>query len=375
MELISNKDLYCVMRDVLLDLDPKVMKHGERTAYIFYKMLQCSRNTKYTEAELAEYSLLAAFHDIGAFKTDFKQDQLRYESRDSIPHAVYGYLMLQYLTPFKDKSKTVLYHHMDYTHIKVLDLKYGELSSHLNVAERMDLYSNIMGSKFDYRMFHKQVGIKYAPKSMECVYQARLRYDIFNRINSEEYLPEIETLFENLSYSEAEKQQFLAALLHCVSEKFGYTMNDMDICISVSEQLADLMNLNEEEKNELSYASIFKAASTSESILKGRLNEECMDIISGKKECIQTDILNVSDAVTKIVKSAGEINKEIVLEGLKTKVREENLKEEIVNVFLEKLDVILEKVNEKLKDTAFLYRKMDEGYNFTYKQIMKQAGL
>lgn len=374
MEFITSKDLYCVLRDVLLSLDPKIMKHGERTAYIFSKMLQCSRTYKYSEAELAEYSLLAAFHDIGAYKTDFQQDQLRYESRDSAPHAVYGYLMLQYLTPFKDKSKIILYHHMDYTHLKELDLKYGELSSHINVAERMDLYSNIMGSKFDYRMFHKQIGIKYAPKSMEYVYQARLKYDIFNRINSEEYVSEIESLFQNLSYSEEEKQQFLVALLHCVSGKLGYTTDDMDICISVSEQLAELMNLNDEEKTELYYASLFKTSSVSCGILEGRLKESCLDIISGKNQCVQTKILDIAFAVTTANKGGNGFEKDTVLNALNKDIRN-NLDEDIVKMLIDNFDKISEGIASKLKDTAFLYRKMDEGYNFTYKQIIKQAGL
>lgn len=375
MELISNKDLYYVMRDVLIGLDSKVMKHGERTAYIFHKMLQCSRTQKYSEAEMAEYVLLAAFHDLGAYKTDYQQDQLRYESRDSMPHAVFGYLMLQYLTPFKDKSKIVLYHHMDYNRLKELDVKYGELSAHINVAERMDLYSNIMGSKFDYRMFHRQLGVKYAPRSLEYLYQARLKYGIFNHINSENYISDLDELFSHLTYNEKEKQQFLTALFHCVSEKLDYTMSTMDVCIAVSEQLANYMNLSEDEKQELCYATLFKASTISEDILNGRVHGGCLDIISGRRNGVQNDILNLSVKIASLSGENGELNKEEVLRVVSEETESGNLNGIISEQFVKNYDKISLEINEKLQSTSSLHRKMKEGYDFTLKQIMKQAGL
>ena len=41
MNLIHSKDIYYITKEVLKLLDPKVIRHGERTAYILYKMLIC----------------------------------------------------------------------------------------------------------------------------------------------------------------------------------------------------------------------------------------------------------------------------------------------------------------------------------------------
>ena len=165
MKLIHSKDIYYITKEVLKLIDPKVIRHGERTAYILYKMLMCL--DKYEMYEVAEFAFIATLHDIGAFKTNYMEDQLRYESRDYMPHSIYGYLFLLYLMPFKDRAKIILYHHTDYDKIPKVEYEFTDIIYYLNVAEKMDMYSNILGSKFDYMMFNKQSGTKYAPKALD----------------------------------------------------------------------------------------------------------------------------------------------------------------------------------------------------------------
>ena len=40
MEYIKSKDIYLLMRDILKLINPTLMEHGSRVAYIVYKMLQ-----------------------------------------------------------------------------------------------------------------------------------------------------------------------------------------------------------------------------------------------------------------------------------------------------------------------------------------------
>ena len=40
MEYIKSKDIYLLMRDVLKLINPAVMEHGSRVAYMVYKMLR-----------------------------------------------------------------------------------------------------------------------------------------------------------------------------------------------------------------------------------------------------------------------------------------------------------------------------------------------
>ena len=68
MDFISSKNIFLLTRDTLKLIDKRLMKHGSRTGYIFYKMLQ--QRGGYEKFEMAELVMLATLHDIGAYKTD-----------------------------------------------------------------------------------------------------------------------------------------------------------------------------------------------------------------------------------------------------------------------------------------------------------------
>ena len=91
MNLVHSKDIYNIMRDVLKCLDPRIVNHGQRTAYILYSMLRDTN--RYEMYELAEFAMTAVFHDIGAFETNVDDETLNYEAKDCMPHSIYGYLL------------------------------------------------------------------------------------------------------------------------------------------------------------------------------------------------------------------------------------------------------------------------------------------
>ena len=97
MEYIRSKDIYLLMRDILKLINPTLMEHGSRVAYIVYKMLQ--EENRYEEFELADIVMVATMHDIGAYKTEKSRinDMLQYETRDSMAHSIYGSLFFKYL--------------------------------------------------------------------------------------------------------------------------------------------------------------------------------------------------------------------------------------------------------------------------------------
>lgn len=68
MEYIKSKDIFLLMRDIMKMINPTLMEHGSRVAYIVYKMLQ--EEGRYEEFELADIVMVATMHDIGAYKSD-----------------------------------------------------------------------------------------------------------------------------------------------------------------------------------------------------------------------------------------------------------------------------------------------------------------
>ena len=418
MKLVHSKDIFYITRDVLKCLDPKIVNHGTRTSYILYRMLQCSE--KYEMYELAEYAMIATLHDIGAFKTDLDADQLHYETKEYMPHSVYGYLFFLYLTPFKDRAKIILYHHTDYNKVPKTGYEFNEIIHCLNVAEKMDIYSNILGSKFDYMMFNKQAGTKFSPRALDLLYQAVRKYDIFNKLASGEYKQELNELFdEYLIFTNEEKHDWLLGLMYCVGFRSEYTMLDMVTCVCICEQIGEKLLLSKNEKEFLYYAAILHDAGmcdvpkdvieaprkltpeemqelrmhveTIGNILKGRVDEDILDIIMAHHERgdgsgypkrlreIQMNrlqmILQVADTLTALTSKRSyrepKTREEII--GI---LREESdagkLNKDIVKTVINYYDKIEEGVNIKKAETLSMYNKLVENYEITYKQANRQ---
>ena len=96
IEYITSKNLFLLICDTLKLLDESLVKHGVRVSYIMSKMMECKGD--YEKYEIADYMLLAMLHDIGAYKTDDVRKQLTFEAKNTMPHSIYGYLFLKYLS-------------------------------------------------------------------------------------------------------------------------------------------------------------------------------------------------------------------------------------------------------------------------------------
>ena len=416
MKQIHSRDIFYIIRDVLRCLDPRVMNHGGRTAYILYKMLQDTG--QYEDFELADLCMIATLHDIGAYKTDYMQDQLRYESRDYMPHSIYGYLFILYLTPFKDKAKIILYHHTDYNKLPKANYPYMDVIECLNVAEKMDIYSNALGSKFDYMMFQKMSGTRLSPKALELLYAAEKKYGVFDKISSGEYKNELSRLFDNLIFTNEEKRDFLLGLMYCVGFRSEYTMSDMVTCVRICEEIGAKMLLSKEESEQLFYAAVLHDAGmagvpkeiieaprkltveeiqnlrkhvlTTESILRGRVEQEVIDIISAHHERgdgsgyprrlkdsqmnRSMKILQVADTITGLTSPRSyrePRNKTEVIAILNEEAQKGRLSSEVVRTFVSHYDAIMEDVRERTKETLSTYERLKENYELTYKQINK----
>lgn len=414
MNLIHSKDIYYITKEVLKLLDPKVIRHGERTAYILYKMLICL--DKYEMYEIAEFAFIATLHDIGAFKTDYMEDQLRYESRDYMPHSIYGYLFLLYLMPFKDRAKIILYHHTDFDKLPQAEYEFNDIICYLNVAEKMDMYSNILGSKFDYMMFNKQSGTKYSPAALNLLYTAHKRFNIFEKLSNGEYKKELEELYEYLIFTNEEKEDLLNGLMSCVSFRSEYSMVDTVTCVRICEQIADKLLLSKEDTELLHYAAVLHDAGMCsvtkdvleaprkltdeemtrlknhvpiiEHILHGRLKDECLEIITSHHERSDGSgypnklrgsqmnrlqlILQVADVVTALTspRSYREPKaKEQVIDILRDEVQKGRLSSEIVRTFTTFYDNIMDGVAKESAQQLSTFKKLVDNYDATYKQI------
>lgn len=415
MEYIKSKDIFLLMRDVLKLIHPRLMEHGSRVAYMVYKMLEDEGG--YEEFELADIVMVATLHDIGAYKTEFDSlsDMLRYESRDSVAHTIYGYLFFKYLSPVEELAKVIMYHHTDYDQLEKVDYPHKKLAAYINIAEKMDIYFKAMGSQFDMHMFQKQAGMKLSAAGLEQFYQTAKKHDIFAKMETGEYRKELEYIVDFMIFSNEEKKKFLEMLMYCIGFRSEYSVVDTVTTVCISEEIANKMLLNENEKELLYYGALIhdlgmlaipreiieaprklepeeiKLLRThvmvEEKFLRKRMQEDVLEIAlahhergdgSGYPRKLKDSqmnqmqkILQVADAVTGMSNKRSyrePLHKERIIEILREEANKKRLNRQVVNTFIRFYDTIMERVKTESAEIMKMYQTL----NYQYDQVSKR---
>ena len=415
MEYIKSKDIFLLMRDIMKLINPTLMEHGSRVAYIVYKMLQ--EENRYEEFELADIVMVATMHDIGAYKTQKTRmnDMLQYETRDNMAHSIYGYLFFKYLSPLPDLSKVIMYHHRDYEKLKDSDYEYKDVAAYVNIAEKIDIYANTMGTRFDVNMFRKQAGTKLSETGLERFYQCNDKYNLLEKIKGEEYKQELDEIVEYMIFSNEDKKRFLEMLMYCYGFARESMVLDTVTAVCICEEICQMMFLPEQEREILYYATLIHdigmLAIPQEIIralrrlkkeeikivrshieiarkhLETRMKDEVLDIAlthhergdgSGypnrlKEGQISLDqgILQVVDVVSALVSKRSyreAMSKQQVIGLLNEEASKKQLKQQIVSMFVNSYDEIMEHVKTETARTLKMYQTL----NLQYQQVSKK---
>lgn len=415
MEYIKSKDIFLLMRDVLKLIHPRLMEHGSRVAYIVYMMLKDSG--KYEKFELADIVMTAALHDIGAYKTEQGKinDMLRYESRDSMAHCIYGHLFFKYLSPVPDLAKVIMYHHMDYEQLQKVDYEYKNIAAYVNIAEKMDIYSTSLGSQFDMYMFQKQAGTKLSSEGLYHFYQCQEKYGIFEKISSGEYKKELDDIVDYMIFSNEDKRKFLEMLMYCLGFRNKSMVIDNITTVCICDDIAEEMMLPPVEREMLYYATlvhdigmlavppeILEAPRKLEKeeirqvrthveaagkALKDRMKSEVVNIALAHHErgdgsgypFRMTDlqmnapqrILQVADVVTALVNKRvyrKDLTKDQIIGILSEETAKKRLKRQVVVTFVKSYDRIMKLVREKSAEILKMYETLNRQYELIIKK-------
>ena len=411
MDFISSKNIFLLVRDTLKLIDKLPMKHGSRTGYILYKMMQCKGT--YEKYEMAEFVMLATLHDIGSYKTDLVDDVVRFDKKDSVPHSISGYLFLKYFSPMQKNAKIILYHNLDYLGIKDIEYEYKEIAEYLNLAEKLDLYQDALGKEFDYRTFDRYADKKFSKEALELFDKAQEKYDVFGKIRSEEYETELDELMGYIIFTNEEKKFYLKMLLF----SFGYfhemKVVDAETTMCISEELAKKMVITEKDAEKLYYAAmihdigmlaiprslqnakkrLYKSeleavkehVEIARKILSNRMDEEIVEIACAHHERTNglgyptgmkatqmnrlVKILQVSDVVTAMVNQRPyrePLQKQEVIKNLNLEKEQKGLSAEVVTIMIENYDEIIGEVNKTREKLMSVHLKMTEQYDRLY---------
>lgn len=304
IEYITSKNMISLIYETMRIMNISVAHHGKRVAYIMAKLLE--QRGSYEKYEIADFMTLAMLHDIGAFKTDDVRKQLTYEAKRTLPHSIYGYLFLKYLSPFEERSKIILYHHMDYSKTKDLDYRYRFELELLKVAEIMDVWYKAFGDQFDYTTINKYAGTKFDPKAVELLEKTIEKDNFFDKIKNDSYKEEFDEYEEYVLLSDEEKEKYLKMLMYFTGLRDEAMVSETISVISVSRELVRKLNMNEHDKNEIYYAALLHdigmLAIPSQLLNAPRsLNEEEKNLIKTHVEIMEKMLEGkISDNIIKI---------------------------------------------------------------------------
>lgn len=252
MDYISSKNLCFFLCDVLRLADRRPVDHGFRVSYLLYKMLETKGG--YDEYEMAELAFLAMLHDLGAYKTEDLNDAVRYENKEFQAHSIYGYLFLKHLTPMEQRSRVLLYHHMDYSQIKNMTYEYGNIIAYLQLLERVDALFMALGDAFDHRMLQKHAGSSYSPEGLVLLARLIEKEKVLEKLKSGQYMQELDGFMENVLFTNEEKRRYMEMTMYCVGLMQEYRTTDIITCVCIADALAGQMKLPEVDWSRLYYA-------------------------------------------------------------------------------------------------------------------------
>ena len=254
INIISSKDLYNIVKKTLEIMSKEIMKHGEITGYILYKMLQTEG--RHSELELAEYSMIGMMHDIGVIKTGHNGGLVSVETKNVWAHSIYGYLFLRYLSPVSDKANIVLYHHLPYKLHSDIKNDYWRITEYLTVADKMDVYMRMKGHGMEQDYFVKNADVTFSSAALKLFNAAQAKYNILEKLKTGEYEAEMEELFSNACFSEKYKKGFLEMLIYAIDFRSHQTVVHSLATTTFAVNIARLMRVPTEDLQIVYYGAL-----------------------------------------------------------------------------------------------------------------------
>ncbi len=409
-EIVTARDICRMIIAALRMCDKRLICHGIRVGYIVSKMMEVRGG--YEDYERAEYAFLATIHDIGAFKVEAGKDMLNFDVAHPMPHSIYGYLFMKYVSPIGDRSKVFLYSHIDYQKLPKVKFDGMEVAQFIYAAGRFDLFHNALGSKFTSARLRDHEGKKFSRMTLDVLDLALKKYDILDKFSEGEdaFKPELEDLFGKLIFNEEEKKMFIKLLVYISGFKdtsgVVSTISSMIIAEEIAQKIGEF---SEEEVEYLYYGALLHdigMASVPREIAEAtrKLTEDELTIYQRHvliaefilKDCVHPEVVKLvsthherldgsgypnhleapdTDLLAKVLQLADRASiltsdrpfrkakgKEATINIITDEMNHNKFNRKVVMAFINNYDEIMAKVDEKGKEALDMFYKLQEQY-------------
>lgn len=249
MDVIKDQNVIQILKNMLNTLDHRLVDHGERVAFLCMKMMRAMHKD---EEQILHVAKLALFHDIGAYKTDEVDAILGFETNDVWEHAIYGYLFLSTLSPLKENSDCILYHHMPYLQLLETPCSNKKIASLIHLCDRIDVAS-VQGAPIHSLL--KKTGF-FDPEQVDLFCRINKDDYIQNLLSSGEYRTEMQQLYASIHLSEQEKRQYLEMLAYSIDFNSEFTVFHTIMTTSLAVELGKQFQFDQEKMQKLYYGAL-----------------------------------------------------------------------------------------------------------------------
>ncbi|MEA5003228.1 MAG: HD domain-containing protein [Christensenella sp.] len=258
MPIIDDNNISDLLQRTLNCVDPRLVDHGKRVAFIVSKMLQTQN--KYTLKEQQQICFLALLHDIGAYKTEEIDQMVRFETEDIWDHAVYGYLFIRYLSPLGAYAPAILLHHLNYDRmelVKTLDVSslHKEIAQILFLADRVDIFRETYGNKKDElnSYLERSKDKRFSSEAVELFFHAEEKHHIMEGLD----VPvDFQEMIGEIAFTREEVRMYIDMIVFTIDFRSEYTVTHTITTTQIAYEAARMMGLSEKAMHKIYYGAM-----------------------------------------------------------------------------------------------------------------------
>jgi putative nucleotidyltransferase with HDIG domain len=407
MKRITLKDIVMVIQRTLDSMDDRLAGHGEKVAYIMYKLLKCHGG--YSDEEILRITTLTVFHDIGVYKVEERDHIVDIDLEIPMNHSVYGYLFIKYFSPLSDLADIVLGHHLypkDFSDSAKIKIPREALI--LNLADSIAVLQ-LRFNKIDPMWVLNRDSNYILEEHKELFKKACAEYDLLEKIEDDTYLSELYEILEKRELSREEIISYARMLNYAIDFRSESTILHTITVEEISWQISKMLGLDDYTSTIIKIASMLHdigKLSIPINILekKGGLTKEEFESIKGhvivaynilsnmgiddirdiaalhheklngtgypfglRDDQISKEvrIVAVADVLSALIGKRSykdEFSKDQVISILSNMASNYEIDKDICNLVIENYDYIEERVKDSTKDTIDLYNNLMNEY-------------
>lgn len=254
MSLTSSPEVLHIIQRALNHVDPRLIEHGERVAYLGLRLIEAAGDT--TPEQRRDACIAMLLHDIGAYKTEEIDNMLQFETHSVWQHSIYGYLFLKHLSPLPQLAPAILFHHASYQILQALDAPHQDFAQQIHLADRVDTYLVIHRKRPPEGLFEHMHG-RFSPGVLELLHRAeRSDPHLYDRLLEGGAHAALETCTAAAPFDSQTIERYLRMVVCSIDFRSPHTVTHTITAESISEALARRMGLTETERYQVKYGAL-----------------------------------------------------------------------------------------------------------------------